>query len=62
MHATERKPLLTVTEVAARLNLSRWSVYRRVADGQLPAVRIGGALRFDEQELENWIFDDGGDE
>lgn len=33
--------LLTVDQVAARLQLSKWSVYRRVADGQLAALTIG---------------------
>ena len=41
--------LLTVAEVARDLRVSRHSVYRRVHDGTLPALRIGrsGPLRFE---------------
>lgn len=34
-------PLLTVDEAAASLRLSRASVYRRIAAGDLKAVRLG---------------------
>jgi excisionase family DNA binding protein len=38
--------LLTVAEAAARLRLSRATVYRLVATGQLAAVRVSsGAIR-----------------
>jgi excisionase family DNA binding protein len=46
--------LLTVREVADRLKLSEKSVRRRIASGELPAVRLGGRgtqLRVDEREL-----------
>ncbi|MCP4225061.1 MAG: helix-turn-helix domain-containing protein [Actinomycetia bacterium] len=37
------KPLLTVDEVAEILNISRSTVYRRIKDGTLPSIGLGGA-------------------
>ena len=39
------EPLLSVTEVAERLNCSAKTVRRLIATGQLEAVRIGPANR-----------------
>jgi excisionase family DNA binding protein len=54
--------LLTVNQVAARLQLSKWSVYRRVADGQIPALKLGSdvrsPLRVPEDELASWLYGD----
>jgi excisionase family DNA binding protein len=50
--------LLTVDQVAERLGQTKWSVYRKVHDGVIPAVRLGGgrsALRVREGELEHWL-------
>jgi excisionase family DNA binding protein len=48
--------LLTVEEVAARLRLSPKTVRRRIADGELPAVQLGGpghALRIPASAFED---------
>jgi excisionase family DNA binding protein len=37
--------LLTIEDVATKLNVSRDTVRRRIADGSLPVVRIGDASR-----------------
>jgi excisionase family DNA binding protein len=53
--------LLTVREVADRLKLSEKSVRRRIASGELPAVRLGGRgsqLRVDERELDEYVYGD----
>jgi excisionase family DNA binding protein len=49
--------LLTAREVAARLEVSTYFVYRAVANGQLPFARRLGSrkLRFSERELERWL-------
>jgi excisionase family DNA binding protein len=50
---------LTVPETAARLRVSRQTVYRAIAAGRLPAVQLGGPgapLRVDERELEAWLY------
>ena len=52
---------LTVREVATRLKLSEKSVRRRIASGELPAVRLGGRgtqLRVDERELDQYVYGD----
>jgi excisionase family DNA binding protein len=57
--ATHETRLLTVPEVAERLRVSRPTVYRRIAEGELPALRIVagfGPLRVDEAELERWLY------
>lgn len=52
----EKPALLTVTEAAAYLRISRRTVYRRIADGDLPALRLGPRrpLRILRMELERF--------
>ena len=45
LHETPR--LLTPAEVSHELAISRSTLYRLVAAGQLQAVRVGGQLRFE---------------
>ena len=54
---TETVQLLKPDDVARQLGVSRVTVYRRIWDGSLPAVRIGenGPLRVDPRELERWL-------
>jgi excisionase family DNA binding protein len=50
--------LLTLPQVAERLNVSRATAYRWVAGGRLPALQLGGhgtPLRVDEAALETWL-------
>lgn len=42
---------LTVVEVAARLRVSRMTVYRLVHSGELPAAQVGRSYRISEPEL-----------
>lgn len=42
---------MTVPEVADELRVSRMTVYRRIHDGELKAVRIGRGLRVAEKDL-----------
>jgi excisionase family DNA binding protein len=63
MAIIESQKLLSPAEVAARLGISRVSVYRKIQSGQLPAVRLGGdaasaPLRVPEQALEAWLYSD----
>ena len=56
--------LLRVDEVAERLGVSRVTVYRRVWDGSLPALRVGeaGPLRFEPEAVERLLRPARGDE
>jgi len=47
--------LLTLDQVADRLQVSMSTVRRRVADGELKTVRIGRALRVRPEDLEEYI-------
>ena len=42
---------MTVTETAAHLAVSKWTVYRLVREGELRGVRVGQRLRFREEDL-----------
>jgi excisionase family DNA binding protein len=45
---------LTAEDVAARLQIPRWSIYELVKRGDLPHLRIGKRLRFRLADLERW--------
>ena len=54
----EAQRMLTVVQVAQRLGQSKFSVYRKIAAGTIPAIRLGGgrsALRVRSSELERWL-------
>ena len=47
--------ILTIAEVADRLAMHPVTVYRLAKEGRLPFFRIGRMLRFDAEELEQWV-------
>jgi len=55
MGSDEGSRLLTVREVAVRLNASGRSVYRLLWRRKLPGVRVGGAWRVAPEKLEVFI-------
>jgi excisionase family DNA binding protein len=59
MNTLKETQLLTVAEVARRLQQSERTVRDKIASGQLPAVKIGtgprAPLPVDPAELEEWI-------
>lgn len=49
---------LTVNEVAARLKVSRNTIYQMVKVGELPSIRLGvgrGAIRVMQDDLQHYI-------
>jgi excisionase family DNA binding protein len=56
----EHKRLMRVREVAAELDQSVSAVYRKVKNGEIPAVRLGSSprspLRIERDELDLWLF------
>lgn len=46
---------LKVPEVARVLRIARSRAYELVADGEIPAVKIGRSVRVSRKELERWI-------
>ena len=54
----ESRRLLTVSDVAKRLQLSIASIYTMVAAGTLPALRVGngrGSIRFRETDINDYL-------
>lgn len=56
MNAIEQEQLVSVRALASRLGLSTRGVYRLVARGQFPPpVKVGGASRWCESDLEEYL-------
>lgn len=52
---SETDAFLTPTEAAARLRVSKMTVYRLIHAGHLPAVQIGKAFRIRTRDLEEYL-------
>jgi excisionase family DNA binding protein len=48
--------LLTLEEVAEYLNVDRFTVYRLLAQKQLPAFKVGNQWRFKREMIEAWLM------
>jgi excisionase family DNA binding protein len=62
--AESQRTLLTIEQVAHRLQVSRSTVRRRIGAGEIPAVQLGGkraAIRIPEDELDRWLYHDEGE-
>ena len=46
---------LTIAEVAAKMRVSKMTVYRLVHGGDLPAVRVGRSFRVTEKDVNDYI-------
>lgn len=46
---------LTVAETAQALRVGRNTVYELIRQGELPALRIGRAIRVPERGLREWL-------
>lgn len=51
----EASHLLTVAEVAARLRVSKMTVYRLIHAGELPALRVGRSFRVPATAAESYL-------
>ena len=47
--------LLTVKDLATRLQVKDKTVYAWASQGKIPSVKIHGVLRFDAIEIEQWL-------
>ena len=50
-----RHEFMKVTEMAQELRIARSRAYELVADGTIPAVKIGRSVRIRRKELERWL-------
>lgn len=55
IQAPSSDALLKIPQVAERLNVSRNTVYRLIADGELPVVTVGATSRVDPKDLDAYI-------
>ncbi|MGB3682667.1 MAG: helix-turn-helix domain-containing protein [Rubrobacteraceae bacterium] len=51
----EQYEWLKVPEVAEELRIARSRAYELVADGEIPAVKIGRIVRVSRKELDRWL-------
>jgi len=47
--------LMTLQQVAEYLNVDKFTVYRLLAEKQLPAFKVGNQWRFKRKLIENWL-------
>ena len=47
--------LLRIKEVSERTGLSVHTLYKMVSQRRIPFVKLGGALCFDPEKLDQWI-------
>jgi excisionase family DNA binding protein len=50
-----RHGAMKVSDLTELLGVDDKHIYRMAARGQLPSFRIGGAVRFDPQEVAKWL-------
>ncbi len=48
--------LLTIQEVAAYLQVDRYTVYRLLAKKKLPAFKVGNQWRFNIKMIDAWLM------
>ena len=46
--------LMTVHEVAAKVQLSVQTIYRYVMNKEIPFLKFGSAVRFQQEEIQKW--------
>ena len=51
----ESQPFLRVHEVAKALGVVPSRVYQLIGDGELPSVRVGGAIRIPRAAWDEWL-------
>ncbi len=51
----EQHEWLKVPKVAEVLRIARSRAYELVADGKIPAVKIGRSVRVSRKELDRWL-------
>lgn len=47
--------LYTVDEIAEKLKLSKYTIYQRIKDGDLTAIRLGRCYRISEDDLQKYL-------
>ena len=53
------RSLLTVTELAEHLRVSKQQIYNLTHRKAIPVKKVGRLLRFDSDEIETWLASGG---
>ena len=48
-------PLMSVTDLAAYLNVNISTVYQWSQHGQIPAMKVGNLWRYRRSDIEEWL-------
>lgn len=51
------KRFIAIEDLAQYLSLSKGTLYVWVSQRRIPYLKMGGALRFDLREIEEWLKD-----
>lgn len=51
----DRTAALKVSELAELFGVTPQHIYRMAANGSIPSFRIAGAIRFDPEEIADWL-------
>lgn len=49
------RPLMTVSDLAKYLAVSKSMIYKLVEEEDIPYIKIGKSLRFKREDIETWI-------
>ena len=49
------RPLMTVSDLAKYLAVSKSMIYKLVEEEEIPYIKIGKSLRFKREDIETWI-------
>ena len=49
------RQILTIKELAGYLKLTEVTIYKYTKEGQIPALRVGGRLRFDKDKIDELL-------
>ena len=55
MNATLHQEWISVAQIQEILGISRTKAYELIATGEVPAVKIGRALRVNRRQLDAWL-------
>ena len=51
----DMEPMMTIDEVAAYMQVSRFTVYRLVKEHAIPGTKIGRQWRFQKEDIDQWV-------
>lgn len=55
MEASKDNRWLSVTDIATHLGVKPDTVYKWLAQGRIPAHKVGRLWKFDKEEVDHWV-------